>query len=198
MKVVEDIDLVRSLGPPQRGVFSSADLHTALAEVHPAAFARRLNALLDRGVLHRFVRGWYVTDGVDLAALSQRICPESYVSIDSVLSDALMIGVSSTSSITAIKTGRSRVYEANGLRITHLGVKPALLFGYEVTGGVRRADPEKATLDAFYFHLRGRRYPFDLYSDVDYSRLNRTLMRRYLRAYENPKFAEFVKGVVGL
>ena len=198
MKIVEDIDLIRTLGPRLRGVFSTADLHTALAEVHPAAFARRLNALRDRGALRRFVRGWYVTDGVDLAVLSQRIAPESYVSIDRVLSEALMIGVSPASWITAIRTGRSRVYEGCGLRVTHLGVKPTLIFGYEVAGGVRRADPEKATLDTLYFHLRGRRYPFDLYSDVDYSRLNRTLLRRYLRAYENPKFAEFVKGVVGL
>lgn len=198
MKLVEDIDLIRTLGPRQRGVFSSADLRTALAEVHPAAFARRVSSLMDRGVLSRFVRGWYVTDGADIEVLSQRIAPESYVSIDRVLSDALMIGISQTSSITAIKTGRSRVYEGCGLRITHLGVKPTLLFGYEVTAGVRRADPEKATLDALYFHLRGRRYPFDLYSDVDYSRLNGALLRRYLSEYENPKFVEFVKGVIGL
>jgi len=58
-------------------VFSKADLQTAFAERHPAAFVRRVNALVENGVLRRFSRGWYVTDGFDLATLSQRLALES-------------------------------------------------------------------------------------------------------------------------
>jgi hypothetical protein len=198
MKLADDTELIRSLSPGQRGVFSKGDLQTALAERHPAAFSRRVKALVDRGVLRRFTRGWYVTDQVDLSVLSQRIAPGSYISMESVLSEALMVGVSLDLSVTAVKNGRSRVYEGCGLRVTHLGIKASLLFGFTITGGVRRADPEKATLDTLYFHLRGRRYPFDIFSDVDYSGLDPKTLLEYLEAYENPKFVVFAKGVVGL
>jgi len=198
MKLADDSDLIRSLEPGQRGVFSKGDLQSAFAERHPAAFSRRVNALVARRVLSRFVRGWYVTDQVDLSVLSQRISPESYISMETILSGALMVGSSQNLGVTAVKTGRSRVYEGSGLRVVHLGVKPSLLFGFTTTGGIRRADPEKATLDTLYFHLRGRRYPFDIYSDVDYSGLNSETMLNYLNAYKNPRFVAFVKGVVGL
>ena len=198
MKIVDDIDLIRRLAPGQRGVFSKGDLQTALAERHPAAFARRVNALVDRQVLSRFIRGWYVTPEAVLPVLSQRISPESYISLETVLSDALMVGVSQELGVTAVKTGRSRVYEGAGLRITHLGVKSTLLFGFKTTDGVRRAEPEKAVLDTLYFHLRNRRFPFDIYSDIDYSGLDQNIMSSYLNAYANPKFVAFVKGVVGL
>ena len=198
MKLAKDTELIRSLGPGQRGVFSKGDLQGALGERHPAAFFRRVNALVKRGVLRRFARGWYVSDQVDLSVLSQRIAPQSYISMESVLSEALMAGVSPELNVTAVKTGPSRVYEGCGLRVTHLGVKPALVFGFSTTGGVRRADAEKATLDTLYFHLRGRRYPFDVFSDIDYSVLNREKLRGYLKAYENPKFVAFVKGLVDL
>jgi hypothetical protein len=198
MKVFDDIELVRSLDQGQRGVFSKGDLQRALAERHPAAFSRRVNAMLNTGVLKRFIRGWYVTDRVDLKVLSQRIAPESYISMETVLSEALIVGVSPGASLTAVKPGRTRVYEGCGLRIAHFGVKPELIFGFSRIGPVRQADPEKALLDTLYFYLRGRKYPFDIHSDIDISSLDSQKVLAYLKAYQNPKFVAFAKRVIGL
>lgn len=134
----------------------------------------------------------------DIKVLSQRIAPESYISMETVLSEAMIVGVSPDRSITAVKPGRTREYEACGIRITHLGIKRNLLFGFNPIGPVRQADPEKSVLDTLYFHLRGRRYPFDIYSDMDVSSLDSHKVAQYLKSYENPKFVAFAKGVIGL
>ncbi len=196
MKLVQDVDAIRSLQLGQRGVFSKGDLQRIFTERHPAAFSRRVKALIEYGALKRFIRGWYITKEADLSVLSQRIAPESYISMDTVLSSALLVGVSPDLGVTAIKIGRSRVYEGCGLRIVHLGIKPSLFFGFTGDGPVRRALPEKAVLDVLYFYLRGRNYPFDIFADIDFSKLDSTRFAEYLKAYRNPKFVTFVKGVV--
>ncbi len=54
MKVIDDARVLRALNGPQRGVFSKSDLQIALQERYPAAFVRRVDALIDNGVLRRF------------------------------------------------------------------------------------------------------------------------------------------------
>jgi hypothetical protein len=46
MKTVSDSKLIAGIQAAQRGVFSTADLRTLLAEPHPAAFGRRVSRLL--------------------------------------------------------------------------------------------------------------------------------------------------------
>jgi len=196
MKVVDDVKTLRKLESSQRGVFSKADLQNALAERHPAAFVRRINALLENEILWRFCRGWYVTEGFDLATLSQRIAPESYISFTTVLARHLIVGPNPEGKIVAVKTGRSRRYQDRGLVIEHVTVARDLLFGFSVDDGVRYADPEKAFLDTLYFHLRGRAYPFDIYSDMAVDRLDGTRVSEYLGRYRNPKFVAFAEGVL--
>ena len=188
--------LVQGLGQAQRGVFSKADLQTALAERHPAAFARRIDALLDLGVLHRFSRGWYVTEDFDLATLSQRLAPSSYISFSTVLARHLIVGPNPEDRIIAVKTGRPRQYALGDRVIEHVSVAESLLFGFETVDGVRYADAEKAAIDTLYFHLRGRRYPFDIFSDMAVDRLDHVRVRRYLERYNNPRFVAFAKGVL--
>lgn len=196
MNTAADARLVQGLEQAQRGVFSKADLQTALAERHPAAFARRIDALLGLGVLRRFSRGWYVTEDFDLATLSQRLAPSSYISFSTVLARHLIVGPDPVDRITAVKTGRPRGYALGNLVIEHVSVNEAMLFGFETVGGVRYADAEKAAIDTLYFHLRGRRYPFDIYSDMAVDRLDHVRVRRYLERYNNPRFVAFAKGVL--
>jgi hypothetical protein len=47
-------------------------------------------------------------------------------------------------------------------------------------------------------HLRGRRYPFDVFSDIDPARLDRQRLETYLKRYRNPRFVAFARGVLGL
>ena len=128
MKTAADARLLQDLELSQRGVFSKADLQTALAERHPAAFARRINALLDLDVLRRFSRGWYVTEDFDLATLSQRLAPSSYISFSTVLARHLIVGPDPADRIVAVKTGRPRRYALGDFVIEHVSVTEALLF----------------------------------------------------------------------
>ena len=68
-------------------------------------------------------------------------------------------------------------------------VPPAL----HLIDGVRVADKEKAFLDVLYFHLRGRVYPFDLYSDIRLEAFDSMRLREYLKRYRNPKFVAFAE-----
>jgi hypothetical protein len=199
MKSVEDVLLIQDLAASQRGVFSKADLQTALSERHPSAFVRRVDALGQAGVLRRFARGWYVSDPFDLATLSQRMAPESYVSFGAVLAKKLIIGANPERRIMAVKVGKSRRYSGLGFEIEHFGLTPPLYFGYErADDGVQYATPEKAALDALYFHLRGVRYVFDIYSDLALDKLDPRRLAQYLEQYRNPKFVTFAERTLEL
>ena len=193
---VTDYQLLSRLDAAQRGVYSKSDLQTAFGELHPAAFVRRVRALLDHGILRRFCRGWYVGEVFDLATLSQRLAPESYVSFGTVLARDLIIGTSLDRQIMAVKAGRPRRYSCDGHVIEHVSTAEELLFGFTTTDGVRYANAEKAALDTLYYHLRGRRYSFDIYSDIALHKLDKARLRDYLSRYRNPKFVAFVKGVL--
>lgn len=191
-----DTRAVARVAAIQRGVLSKADLQTLFAERHPAAFTRRVRALESAGTLRRFCRGFYVCEPFDLPTLSQRIAPESYVSFGTALARHLLIGTVPARQLIAAKAGRARSYRGLGFEIVHLRIAPHLDFGHTASDGVQWADPEKAVLDVLYFHLRGRRYPFDIHSDIDYSRLDPTRVAAYLRRYRNPKFVTFATRVM--
>jgi hypothetical protein len=198
MKYANDARAVAKAAAAQRGVFSKADLQTLLAEPHTAGFARRFRALEDNGVLRRFCRGFYVAESFDLPTLSQRIAPGSYVSLETVLARELLVGPRSERRVVAVKTGKQRSYEGLGYEVVHLQVAPHLVFGYSVADGVRFADAEKGALDTLYFHQRGRRYPFDIYTDITFEKLDRTRLESYLRRYRNPKFVTFARRLLEL
>lgn len=198
MKRGPDARLVQRVAREQCGVFSKADLQTLLAESHPAGLARRVRALEEDGILRRFCRGFYVTETFDLPTLSQRLAPCSYVSFGTVLARELLIGTRPERRVIAAKTGRARTYRGIGYEIVHVHIAPHLDFGHAPSDGVQFANAEKATLDVLYFHLRGRRYPFDIYSDIDFDKLDRGRLESYLARYRNPKFVAFAMGVLRL
>ena len=89
--------------------------------------------------------------------------------------------------------GANRIYENNDIRIEFKGLSKNLFFGFKNEGGINYADPEKAILDTLFFYLRGNRYSFDIYSDIDISSIDTIKLKRYLKKYKNPKFKSFVK-----
>ncbi len=198
MNLVADSQLVTRHSAAQGGVFSSADLQTAFAEPHPAAFGRRVRRLCDHEVLFRFTRGFYVTEQFELPVLSQRIAPNSCISFETVLARELVIGTDPTHQVVATKVGRARHYAARGFEILHLGIAAHLSFGCKHRAGVRYASVEKAVLDVLYFHLRGRRCAFDIYSDINLSKLDVGRLREYLQRYRTPKFVAFAMQVLEL
>ena len=103
MKAIFDAQLLRRLANAQAGVFSTADLRTAFAEPHPAAFVRRVRVLVDQGILRRFCRGWYVGERFDLATLGQRLAPNSYLSFTTILAKERIVGTNPDRRIVAVK-----------------------------------------------------------------------------------------------
>jgi hypothetical protein len=69
-------------------------------------------------------------------------------------------------------------------------------FGTEIKNGIRYADPEKAFLDTLYLYQKGRRFPFNIYTDMNLDGLKASRIRNYLARYRNPKFISFVKGIL--
>ncbi len=194
----DDAQRLEEVRATQRGVFCRADLQVLLGERHPAAFTRRVQALVRSGALRRFVRGVYVAREFDLPTLSQRLAADSYVSFGTVLARHLVIGTRPDRQLIAARTRRAHVYRGLGVEVVHVHIAQHLDFGHAVEGGVRWADAEKAALDTLYFHLRGRRYPFDVFSDLDVARLDQKRLRQYLARYRNPKFVTFANSLLGL
>ncbi len=196
MKAQTDVLEVQRLQGAQGGVFSLADLRSVLNEPHRAALFRRVDRLLASGVLVRCTKGLYVTRGFDLAVLSQRIAPDSAISFETVLARDLVIGPLPSRRISAIRNARSQKYEARGLAVEHRHLDPALRFGEETRNGIRYTVPEKALLDVLTFHVRGRRALFDVYTDVNFERLDRGVLNEFLSRYKNQRFIAFAKDVL--
>jgi len=195
-KSMQDIALVQKYSPILGGVFLFSDLATLFAEPHKTSTYRRIAQLESAGTIKRFIQGIYVTQDFDAQVLSQKICPESYISFGNILAEHLIIGVLPRNQIDALKPGRTKVYGDPTCTIRQLGSTDHLLFGYEVIQGVNKATPEKALLDTLYFHQHGVQFPFDVYSDINWEHLNHDKILNFLQRYKNPKFVEFAKGLM--
>lgn len=194
--ILKIADGIIRAGADMRGVFSLSDLQNLLGAPDKSAFYRQLNRLQEAGIINRFARGFYVTSEFDPAALSQRICPESYISFGTILAENLLIGSVPSHQVTAVKTGASRVYDSGKLRIEQLQVTPSVFFGYRAVDGVNRALPEKAVLDTLYFYKRGKPFSFDVYSDIDYEGLDKKRIMEFLGRYRNPVFRQFARRLI--
>ncbi len=194
--------LLQSLEPRHKGVFSTYDLTHLLAAPTPLQFSRRMQPFLKEGILRRFCRGYYVTANFDLTWLSQRLAPDSALSLGTVLAQSGLIGNIPQKTVYAVKIGKSRLYQSRFGAIVHLGysspsVGRRLWFGYTIgSQGIRSADREKAFLDTLYFYQSGHKFSFNIYSDIAVDKLDGKKLEGYLKRYKNPKFVTFVKGVL--
>jgi len=191
---LQDYKLLQKWSVQMGGVYSTSDLNNLFDEGRPVALNRHIRRLEDNGVLKRFVRGYYVTEAFDPKILSARLNPHSYISLGTVLAEALVIGSVPARTLYAVKTGRNKLYKSNELSLQFVGISPRLFFGFANKAGVNIALPEKAFLDTLYFYQKGRKYSFNIFTDIDMSRLDRKKIMNYLKQYRNPKFVAFVKG----
>lgn len=176
------------------GVFQLADLKGLFPLLPSNVFYRRIADLEKARVLKRFARGVYLAKKFDTSTLSQKLCPESYISFESVLAKNLMIGTMPSKELKAVKIGKKRKYIFEDISIVHFGIDKALFFGFKEMDGVNFATKEKALLDTLYFYTKGVTYYFDIYSDIDLKKIDLAMVRKYLSKYKNPKFVKFVKG----
>lgn len=193
-KPVNDLLLIQKFAPRQRGIFTTSDLKALFKPANKVDLYRRLRALQETEVLQKFCRGIYTSGEVDLARISQRITPESYASLATVLAKNLLIGTIPKRIFYAVKKGRTKKYRGKEAAIIQFGIASHLFFGFEAIDGIRYADKEKALIDTLYFYQKGVRFFFNIYEDIAWEDLDRKKAERYLRRYKNAKFKSFVKG----
>jgi len=189
-----DYRLLERYASPMGGVFSTSDLRSLFDEGRNVYLKRRIDRLAQEGLLTRFCRGFFTTPAFDHAVLAMRLNPQSYVSLGSALARELMIGSVPARALYCVKTGSARAYSSPALTVTFLAIAPHLYFGFRTINAVQFALPEKALLDTLYFHLRGHTFSFDIFSDIDISRLDTAALADFLSHYRNPRFVQFVKG----
>lgn len=178
------------------GVFTIADLRVMLDQKSDATFYRIVDDFLRHEILIKVKRGIYAMPDASLAVISSRIDPHAYISTGTVLAQKALIGSIPARKVQAVKTGCCRRYECPLGTIEHIGIHPALYFGFESQGGQLVATPEKAFLDVCYLHFKGRRFSFDPHSDVHFDELDRDRIHAYLARYDM-RFKGFFERIWG-
>lgn len=190
------LERMRNIGPSLGGVFSYGDLSNLIGAGSKQKNQRTIKKLIQEGVLFKIQRGMYTTKDPDLWVLGCRIREDAYVSMDSVLAKNLLIG-------TLPQRSASFVYPGIGRRVmeTPFGIlrffssQKSLLFGFSrLANGVAVADSEKATLDILYYSMRGARFVVDPFNEINWRKLDRLRIKKYLKKYRNPRFVAFIKG----
>ena len=191
--ITADTSLIQKYEKPMGGVFTLSNIAALTMEAHKNELYRRIKRLEEEGTLRRFAREIYISSNYSKAVLSQKLRENSYVSFGNVLADNLMIGAIPALQIDAVALGRSKSFSKHGFTVRYFGISQVLFFGFDVHDGIKVATPEKALLDTLYFHQHGARFFFDIFSDVNVSKLNRRTIDKYLKKYKNPKFKAFAK-----
>ncbi len=172
------------------GVLTMSDIRVLFSRLGEDGIFKRLKALVREGALLKVKAGVYALPKASLAAISQRLARQSYVSTGTVLAESLAIGSIPARRLQAVKVGRPRTYRCALGIVEHLSIKEDLFFGYEERDGILYATPEKAFLDVCYFLSKGRRFSFDPVDDVNLGALDAKRLREYLRAFDR-RFVSF-------
>lgn len=167
-----------------KAVYRLAELARLAGHSEPAArqAARRL---VERGWLARLGKALYAnllrTEGPPTVEEAAAILyPPAYISLASALF-AHGIAEQAPHVLTCVTTHKTKRFATGLGEIHYHQIQPDLFFGYSLTRGVPRAEPEKAVLDYLYLELRhGRQPALDEWNceELDLDRL-RTWARRY-------------------
>lgn len=185
-------DLLR-LGKDVGGVLSLMELSSVFNECSKAALHGVVKKFIDAGILKRYCREIYTLADFDSMVLSAKVRRNSYVSLASALAAHRLIGTESPFHVFCIVPNKAAKYfgEPN---ISYYKLTDELCFGYEPNcRGFQLAAPEKAVIDTLYFYLRGEKYYFNIFADVNYRSLNKKKFFEYLSRYRNPKFKTFAE-----
>ena len=152
--------------------------------------------LIDNKIIKRFINGFYTTENFQPELLCQKIYPQSYISLSSILSKKLIIGSIPKKAIYAVKLGRKKELDNGELKLRYFSISKELFFGWKVKNGIKYASNEKAFVDLLYYYQRGLKLSFNIYSDVNSSLLQPSKIRQILKKYKNKKFCTFVSKVL--
>jgi len=184
------------LGESVGGVFSLMELSSVFAENNRVSLHNTINRFIKSGILKRYCREIYTLANFDCLVLSAKIRQNSYVSLGSALAMHRLIGTESPFQVFCIAQSKAAYYK--GLpNISFYSLANELYFGFTPNKkGVLIAEPEKAVLDTLYFYLRGKKFYFNIFSDINYNQLDKKKFFAYLKSYNNPKLRIFASRCV--
>jgi len=194
--IISVIQKIEVLAKSQAGVFSLSDIKNIFGIISKDRLFRYLAILEKKNILIRFIRGFYICKDFDPYLLSQRIASESYISCESILAKEKIINTIPQKMITSVKLGPGRIYKHDFVTIKHLSINPDLYFGFNNEAGINIATKEKAFLDTLYYYKKGRSLYFDIYSDIDYSLLDKGIIFEYLKKYNDKRFVSFIRNLL--
>jgi predicted transcriptional regulator of viral defense system len=181
------------IGENVGGVFSLMELSSLFGENSKISLHDSINKFIDAGMLKRYCREIYTLPNFDSAILSAKVRRDSYVSLASALAAHRLIGTESPFWIYCVTSAKAAEY-AGEPNISYYKLSKDLFFGYEANPkGFLIATPEKAVLDTLYFYLRGKKFYFNIFSDVQYDALDKEKFFECLTYYRNPKFRIFAE-----
>lgn len=179
------------------GVFSLSDIRKIFDIHSPATLYRKVNSLVENGIIKKVTKGYYADQNATLSRVAMRIFPDGYVSLGYALAKHGLVGSFPKNKINILTSRvRSKVIDTDFGKIKMSVQEENLHFDFSNQDGLRIASPEKAFIDTLYFYLRGERYQFDVYSEINRSMLDRSRVKKILEKYKNPKFISFVEGVL--
>jgi predicted transcriptional regulator of viral defense system len=192
-KWLEYSDNLLRLGKSVGGVFTLMELSSVFDESSKTALYGIIKKFTEAGVLKRYCREVYTLNEFDRAVLSAKVRRGSYISLASALAAHRLIGTESPFGVYCVVETKAAEYSGVP-NISYYKLSAELCFGYEPNdGGFQMATPEKAVIDTLYFHLRGKKYYFNIFGDICYSRLDKERYFEYLARYRNPKFKTFAE-----
>lgn len=187
---------VEKFAKPLGGVFTFANLSNLVGRGDSIKNRRVIDRLVKEEVVYpiRKRNRIYITKDPDLWTLASRLKPECYITADAVLAKNLLIGTV-PGTISAVYKGREKkLIETPFGNIRFFSASENLMFGFtKIKNGVQVADSEKAYLDLLYFYQKGGRFVADPFQDIKTWNLDKKKIRKYLKAYKNPRFIKFVK-----
>lgn len=187
---ISDMRLLMGHAQAMDRVYRIGDL-SILLQATGKSLHDRIARLIENQLLESICRGLYGTEGWTLEAASARLYPDSFVSGPSVLAEHLLIGTVPTKRLFCVKTGLPRTFETPQGQIDFHSTQTKYMFGYSRQALVNKANSERALLDTLYYHLRGEKFFFDLYSDVHVDGIHAKLFTQYVEKFRNPKFKAF-------
>ena len=193
---IEAYNEFNALSKKLDGVFTIKDLEIVFAEKSSKSLYRVIEELCRSKELMKIKRGIYARTVADLSAIAGRIVPDSYISTETVLARAAIIGSIPAKRIQAIRIGQPRKYKTPIGIIEYLSISPRLYFGFERDKQANWATPEKAFLDCCYYTYKRKTFSIDLTTDVNFERLNQNLIASYLKQYDR-RFVSYYTTIWG-
>lgn len=193
---IQSLELIEKFKKDLGGVFTTSDLYHITGHRNPVANQKAIKRFIKAGMLTRVKREIYVTKEFDLWKLASKIQPQGYISLHAVLAKNGLAGTLSYKRVDLVTTGPKKIIKFDNYLIRIFSISEKLFFGFKATnGGMNIANNEKAFIDLLYYHNRGYKFPIDPLQEIDTEKLNKKIILRYLKHYQNPKFIKFVRGV---